>query len=113
MEPILATPLPDPSAEAEIARRRALIDAAGGRFLGVEFVKKDGSLRRMQVQPAKVARDWDAELPLDTRRQAAWTRALRHPHLVPVWDVRKRAPRTLNLRTLRRLAADGRVHRFG
>ena len=99
---------PDP----EIQRRRALFDAAGGRFCGVEFVKKDGTVRRMQVQPAKVSRDWDGQLPLDPRRQAALTRALRHPHLIPVWDVRRREPRTVNLATLRRLAVDGTVHRF-
>lgn len=99
--------------EAEITRRRALFDAAGSRFCGVEFVKKDGTLRRMQVQPAKVDRDWwERGLPLEPARRAAWTRARRHPHLIPVWDVRKREPRTVNLRTLRRLAVDGRVHRF-
>ncbi len=108
MEPTFASPLTD----TEIDRRRALFDAAGGRFCGVEFVKKDGSVRRMQVQPAKVRRGLPDELPLDPARRGAWTRALRHPHLIPVWDVKRHAPRTVNLATLRRLAADGQVHRF-
>jgi hypothetical protein len=104
----------EPAVEADLALKRRLLARAGGRFCGVEFVKKDGSVRRMQVQPAVVRSDgqgslWAEDTPA---RRAARTRALRHPHLLSVWDVRKRAPRTINLRTLRRLAVDGRVYRF-
>lgn len=97
-----------------IALKRRLLDRAGGRFCGVEFVKKDGSLRRMQVQPAVLRfRGRGSAHAEDTPgRRAARVRAARHPHLISVWDVKKRAPRTINLATLRRLAVDGRVYRF-
>jgi hypothetical protein len=39
----------------DLARKRDLLARAGGRFVGVTFTKKDGTTRRMQVQPAALA----------------------------------------------------------
>lgn len=96
----------------ELRARRDLIAAAGGRFCAVTFRRKDGTVRRMQVQPAALAHRVKGPLASEPARRAAVTRALRHPHLLPVWDVRARAPRSIDLRTVSRIAVDGQVHRF-
>jgi hypothetical protein len=95
-----------------LAAKRALLLGAGGRFCGVTFRKKDGSLRRMQVQPAALARRLKGPAASERAARASATRAARHPHLLPVWDVRARAPRSINLATVSRIAVDGQVHRF-
>jgi hypothetical protein len=96
----------------ELARKRDLIASAGGRFCGITFTKKDGTERRMQVQPAALRLREKGEAASAPARRATLTRQERHPHLLPVWDVRARAPRSINLRTVSRIAVDGRVHRF-
>lgn len=42
------------AAAADLAEKRKLIESAQGRFAAVTFTKKDGSLRQMRVQPAKL-----------------------------------------------------------
>jgi len=96
----------------ELACKRDLIASAGGRFCGVTFTKKDGSERRMQVQPAALRLREKGSAASDRAQRATHTRQERHPHLLPVWDVRARAPRSINLRTVSRIAVDGRVHDF-
>jgi hypothetical protein len=96
----------------DLTAKRDLIASAGGRFCAVTFTKKDGSLRKMQVQPAALRLRVKGETAGEAARQAALTRQERHPHLLPVWDIRARAPRSINLRTVSRIAVDGEVHRF-
>lgn len=96
----------------ELAAKRDLIASAGGRFCSVTFTKKDGTLRRMQVQPAALRTRTKGERAGESARRATLTRQERHPHLLPVWDVRARAPRSINLRTVSRIAVDGQVHDF-
>ncbi|TNC74185.1 hypothetical protein [Rubellimicrobium roseum] len=111
--PVRAAP---PSAWPEapdLAIKRDLLASAGGRFCGVTFVKTDGTERQMQVQPAALGPRLKGEAASERARRAARTREMRHPHLLPVWDVRAGAPRSINLRTVSRIAVDGRVHRFG
>lgn len=103
----LAWPLPP-----ELRAKHDLIAGAGGRFCAVTFRKKDGSERRMQVQPAALRPRLKGEAASEAARRAALTRAERYPHLVPVWDVRARAPRSINLATVSRIAVDGCVHCF-
>jgi hypothetical protein len=105
--PGLGWPLPP-----ELTVRRDLIAQTGGRFCAVTFTKKDGTERRMQVQPAALRHRLRGEAASEPARRATFTRQERHPHLLPVWDVRARAPRSINLRTVSRIAVDGRVHRF-
>lgn len=97
---------------ADLRAKRELIASAGGRFCAVTFIKKDGSERRMQVQPAALRLRLKGEAASEAARQAAFARQERHPHLLPVWDVRARAPRSINLATVSRIALDGKVHRF-
>jgi hypothetical protein len=102
-----AWPLPP-----DLRARRDLIASAGGRFCAITFRKKDGSERRMQVQPAALRLRLRGEAASEAAKRAAFTRAERHPHLLPVWDVHARAPRSINLATVSRIAVDGKVHRF-
>lgn len=96
----------------DLAQKRDLIASAGGRFCGVTFTKKDGTERRMQVQPAALDLRVKGDAASERAKRATLTREARHPHLLPVWDVRARAPRSINLATVSRIAVDGQVHRF-
>ena len=96
----------------ELARKRDLIASAGSRFCAVTFTKKDGTQRKMQVQPAALRLREKGPAASEPAKRATLTRSARHPHLLPVWDVRARAPRSINLRTVSRIAVDGRVHSF-
>jgi hypothetical protein len=96
----------------ELAAKRDLIASAGGRFCAVTFTKKDGTLRKMQVQPAALRTRLKGEAASEGAKRATLTRQERYPHLLPVWDVRARAPRSINLRTVSRIAVDGGVHSF-
>ncbi|WP_210528972.1 hypothetical protein [Rubellimicrobium arenae] len=104
---VAAWPLPP-----DLAAKRDLIASAGGRFCAVTFTKKDGSERLMQVQPAALRHRLKGEAASDAARRATFTRQERHPHLLPVWDVRARGPRSINLATVSRIAVNGGVHRF-
>lgn len=107
VSPEFGWPLPP-----ELTRKRDLIVAAGGRFCAITFTRKDGTERRMQVQPAALRHRVRGEAASEPARRATFTRQERHPHLLPVWDVRARAPRSINVRTVSRITVDGCVHRF-
>lgn len=92
--------------------KRELIASAGSRFCAVTFIKKDGTARRMRVQPASLRLHVKGEAATDAGRKGAETRAARHPHLMPVWDAEKKAIRSVNLETVTRIAVGGRVHEF-
>ncbi len=96
----------------DLAAKRDLITSAGGRFCAVTFTKKDGTERRMQIQPAALRFRLRGEAASDAAKRATFTRQDRHPHLLPVWDVRAKAPRSINLRTVSRIAVNGHVHSF-
>lgn len=82
---------------------RSLIESAGGQFASVTFVKKDGTERLMQVQPAagKFHVVGDAASP--SAKQAVETRKENHPNLLPIWDVAAQAFRSVNLDTVKRV----------
>jgi hypothetical protein len=96
----------------DLAAKRDLIASAGGRFCAVTFIRKDGTERRMQVQPAALSRRLKGEAASEAAKRATFARQERHPHLLPVWDVRAGAPRSINLATVSRIAVDGGVHTF-
>ena len=95
-----------------LSHKRDLILGNAGRFCGVTFVKKDGSARVMLIQPAALKFRVKGDDASPAARQAAETRAARHPHLLPVWDVVARAVRSVNLETVQRIAAGGNVYTF-
>lgn len=97
---------------ADLAAKRDLIASAKGRFCAVTFTKKDGSERIMKVQPATLKFHVKGDDATEAGRNAAVTRAIRHPNLLPVWDAENKAPRSVNLATVTRIAVDGQVYRF-
>ena len=92
--------------------KRKLIASAEGRFCTVTFTKKDGTERRMRVQPAALKLHLKGDAATAAGRKGAETRAARHPNLLPVWDAEKQATRSINLATVSRIAVDGAEHRF-
>lgn len=94
------------------AEKRALIAAASGRFCAVTFIKADGTQRTMQVQPATLARHVKGDAATDIGKRTTQTRKARHPHLLPVWDAHAKAPRSVNLATISRIAVDRQVHEY-
>uniref|UniRef100_UPI0035940294 hypothetical protein n=1 Tax=Blastomonas sp. TaxID=1909299 RepID=UPI0035940294 len=92
--------------------KQRLIAAAGGRFCAVTFTKADGTERTMQVQPATLQHHVKGDSATDAGKKAVATRKARHPHLMPVWDAQAKAPRSINLATISRIAVDGQVHQY-
>ena len=81
-------------------------------FAAVTFIKKDGSERTMQVQPATLKFHVKGDAASEAAQKAVETRALRHPHLLAVWDAEAKAARSVNLATITRIAVNGTVHEF-
>ncbi|MFG6634533.1 hypothetical protein ACGYJ8_01145 [Sulfitobacter sp. 1A12126] len=100
------------AAAPDYAAKRDLIASAGGRFCAVTFTKADGTERTMQVQPATLQRHVKGDAATEAGKRAVQTRKARHPHLLPVWDAKARAPRSVNLATISRIAVDGIVHEY-
>lgn len=94
------------------AEKRDLIAKSKGRFVSVTFTKKDGTERTMRVQPATLRQHVKGDAASEAARKAIETRARRHPHLLSVWDTEAQAPRSVNLATVSRIAADGHIHTF-
>ena len=76
------------------------------------FTKADGTERTMCIQPASLKFHVKGDRASQSARTAARTRAIRHPHLMPVWDADRAAPRSVNLATVSRIAVDGHVHHY-
>ncbi len=100
------------AAAPDYAEKRDLIAAAGGRFCAVTFTKADGTERTMQVQPATLQHHVKGDSATEAGKRATQTRKARHPHLMPVWDAQARAPRSVNLATVSRIAVDGAIHEY-
>lgn len=96
-----------------VDKRRALIrqmiESAGGQFASVTFIKKDGTQRVMQVQPASGKFHVKGDAASESAQQAAATRAANNPHLMNIWDVASKGFRSLNLDTVLRIAVGGTV----
>ncbi len=104
-EPAPALPVPH-------EQKREIINAAGGRFVVVDFIKKDGTERTMKVQPAKLKFHCKGKDASESTQRAVATRKANHPHLMPVWDVESAGPRSVNLNTITRIQADGQTHEY-
>ncbi len=95
----------------DYAQMAELIASAQGRFCSVTFIKKDGSERVMNIQPARIAaaiKDPDEVSDID--KQRTQTRKANNPHLLPVWDNAKQAIRSVNLDTVTEIKVDGEVY---
>lgn len=79
---------------------RALIESAGHTFLGVEFIKKDGTERKMNVRLHAGTALLAGDAASDSAKQAVETRKNSNPNLVNVFDAAKKAWRSINLDTV-------------
>ncbi|MFG6500167.1 hypothetical protein [Sulfitobacter sp. 1A15106] len=84
----------------------SLFDAAHGRFIGVTFRKKNGELRKLNIQPSAVHTHLSKN-PCPKALKAAYARATLHPHLMPVYDVREGRIKSINLNTVQSIRIDG------
>jgi hypothetical protein len=97
-----------------ITRRRIVEDMlirANGRFVSVTFVKKDGTLRRLNIQPEAVATHTTG-CKTEAAKRAVHSRRKNNPHLLPVYDVQAGQIKSINLHTIREACADGVRVRF-
>ncbi len=97
---------------ADFAEKRDLIASAKGRFCSVVFIKKDGTERAMQVQPAALAQHVKGNAATMAGKRAVITRKASNPHLLAVWDVQAKAPRSINLATVKSITLDGMAHAY-
>jgi len=89
------------------AQIKALAKTAGARFITCEFIKVNGEERRMTIQPLALAKHVKGDTASESAQRGAKTRAANHPNLWNVWDVHKRAPRSVNMDTLAAIIIDG------
>lgn len=97
------------SAASPIAvRRRVVLDLlarAEGRFAGITFRKKDGSIRHMVIQPDAVHTHTKGCKTEATRRAVA-KRRIAHPNLLPVYVVDEGRIKSINLDTVTHVNVD-------
>lgn len=85
---------------------RKLIASAKGRFASVEFVKKDGTLRTLQVQPAAAKFHVLGDKASARAQQATKARKENNPHNLAVWDVIDQCFKTVDLDTVLAVTVD-------
>lgn len=90
---------------------RELISHHNGTFVGVEFIKADGSVRRMAIQQDSARTNAKGAGASEAAQRATQSRARNNPNLLNVWEVGK-GYRSVNLDTLRRVSMRGRVYHF-
>ncbi|MEP5761146.1 MAG: hypothetical protein ABJ327_17890 [Litoreibacter sp.] len=93
-----------------LAEKRELIESAKGRFCSVTFIKVDGSERTMKVQPAALKFKVKGDAASDSAKKATINRKVRHPHLMPVWEIDSKVVRSVNLATVTMIVFDGLAH---
>ena len=88
---------------------REIINGQGSKICSVEFVKKDGSYRKMLVQSAATATHAVGGGASDQAKRAAATRAANHPNLLNIFDMDRKHIRCFNMDTLLRITGSGQV----
>jgi ribosomal protein L28 len=89
-----------------------LISSAGGTFATVSFVKKDGTLRTMHIQPAVGKFHVKGDEASESAKKGVETRKVNNPNLMPIWDTDNKAFRSINLDTLKQVKVRGQVYNF-
>ena len=87
-----------------ILARRALIQqvikSAGSTIFAVEFFKKDGTRRTMQIQLPAITKHLVGDAASASAKQAVATRKENHPELFAVFDIASQGIRSINLDTV-------------
>lgn len=102
----------DAEVATDYAEKRELIASAKGRFCSVVFTKADGTERTMVVQPAALRGHVKGATATQAGQRATIARKVRHPHLMPVWDVQAKAPRYINLATIKTITTGDIAHAY-
>lgn len=97
---------------ARYAALDALIASAGSTIFAVEFFKKDGTKRTMQVQLPAIKKLLVGEAASDSAKQAIATNKANNPHLRAVYDIAINAIRSINLDTVVAVTVRGTRHEF-
>ena len=84
---------------------REYMATVGSTFVSVTFVKKDGTLRTMVVNPLAGRKTLTG-----TRVAASAKRAANHPHLLNMWDIHSAGWRSINIDTVQQITALGATH---
>jgi hypothetical protein len=98
--------------ETRRAAIRTLIDSAGSTILSVEFTKVDGSTRVMQCQTHAGKSLLAGDAASASAKQGVETRKANNPHLRAVYDIGKRAWRSMNLDSMFALTVRGVRYTF-
>ena len=93
-------------------KMRELIESAKGRFCYIVFEKKDGTMRKMIIQPAKLKFEIKGDEASDEAKRRTVVRKANNPHLMPVWDVEKEAIRSINFDTVQTIHLNGEVYDY-
>jgi hypothetical protein len=79
---------------------RQIMQSQGSKITSVEFVKKDGSYRKMLVQSAATKTHCVGDAASDSAKQAVETRAANYPNLLNVFDMDRKAIRSIDMDTI-------------
>jgi hypothetical protein len=88
---------------------RALIAAQGSKITSVEFIKKDGSYRKMLIQQAALPSRVKGDFACASAQAAAATRALNNPNLLNVFDMDRAAIRSIDMDTIFSIRSGGQL----
>lgn len=100
------------------ALAKALIESAGSHFLSIEFIKKDGTVRRMLAHPTAIENRCVGDAASESAKQKNATAKRNHPEMFRIVDVEACkagepvAIRTINLDTLLSITVNGTRHDF-
>ncbi len=86
-----------------------IIDGQGSRIFSVEFVKKNGTYRSMQVQAATLPKRVKGDEASEQAQRAAATRKANNPHLYNIWSMDANAPRSFDMDAVLRITGSGQV----
>lgn len=98
--------------EAKRTFIKDIVAEANSSFVTIDFFKKDGTIRSMNIQHPSVQNHLVTEYKSESTKQAVETRKKNHPELMNTWDVQKHEIRSINLDTVFRVAAKGKVYEF-
>lgn len=90
----------------------SLLKEANSSFITIEFTKKDGSNRVMNIQQAALANNVVGEAASESAKRAVETRKKNNPNLIAVYDVQKHDIRSVNADTVKRVTSKGVTYVF-
>jgi hypothetical protein len=89
-----------------------LLEEANSHFVTVEFTKKNGEERSMNIQQAALKFHVKGDEASESAKKAVETRKANHPELMAVYDVQKHEIRSINLDTTSIVRLGGKEYVF-